>query len=276
MIDISLHTHTTFSDGNNTIKEMLDRAEKLGLKTLGISDHLIVNCHLPESPSWPSLSEGYHNYVYRFDFASSSEAFLRHYEQIQKEAASRSIRVVVGAEVDYFPYPGWLEDFKKFQEKLPFEYYLSGNHFVIDENNIPINIDDVEKLIPRERQPEYIRRHFQTICQAIESGCFDFIAHIDYIRRLPICQDEDFKEEKLRVIRTLAKYKQPTELSTKGIRRGGTCFPCPWMLKELKDGQVPLLITDDAHDICELTNHFDVAEKILADIDYTYQWKPEF
>ncbi len=48
--NFSLHTHTTFSDGRNSISEMVEQAKKLGWKAIGISDHLTVH---------PSLRKGY-------------------------------------------------------------------------------------------------------------------------------------------------------------------------------------------------------------------------
>ena len=37
-----LHTHTKFSDGKGTVREMVDAARLGGLATLGISDHSLT------------------------------------------------------------------------------------------------------------------------------------------------------------------------------------------------------------------------------------------
>lgn len=39
---IDLHIHTTYSDGTDSVKEVLTKAEKLGLKAIAITDH--ENC----------------------------------------------------------------------------------------------------------------------------------------------------------------------------------------------------------------------------------------
>jgi len=36
---IDLHTHTIYSDGTDTVVEILQKAEKIGLKCLSITDH---------------------------------------------------------------------------------------------------------------------------------------------------------------------------------------------------------------------------------------------
>ena len=36
---IDLHMHTTYSDGTDTVKELLEKAESLGLEVISITDH---------------------------------------------------------------------------------------------------------------------------------------------------------------------------------------------------------------------------------------------
>ena len=36
---IDLHMHTTYSDGTDTVKELLEKAEFLGLEVISITDH---------------------------------------------------------------------------------------------------------------------------------------------------------------------------------------------------------------------------------------------
>lgn len=55
MQNFSYHTHTVFSDGHNTIEEMLDRAEELGWREIGISDHLIVHQKYYPQPFFSAL-----------------------------------------------------------------------------------------------------------------------------------------------------------------------------------------------------------------------------
>lgn len=43
---IDLHMHTTYSDGSNTVIELLKRAEKAGLKVISITDHDTLRAHM--------------------------------------------------------------------------------------------------------------------------------------------------------------------------------------------------------------------------------------
>jgi len=77
---LNLHNHTTFSDGDWTVKELLEAAARSGLSVIGISDHFAtskVHCVIPDELS---------QYI-----ASIREA-AKPYEG--------TLRVLVGAEID--------------------------------------------------------------------------------------------------------------------------------------------------------------------------------
>ena len=42
---IDLHMHTTYSDGTDTVKELLEKAESLGLEVISITDHNNCNAY---------------------------------------------------------------------------------------------------------------------------------------------------------------------------------------------------------------------------------------
>ena len=50
--NFSYHTHTNFSDGKNTVLEMVKRAKELGFCELGISDHLSIHKNMQKSLSY--------------------------------------------------------------------------------------------------------------------------------------------------------------------------------------------------------------------------------
>lgn len=83
MQNFSYHTHTVFSDGHNTIEEMLDRAEELGWREIGISDHLIVHKNITRSRSFPRWMNSPNNHVYRTGFVAAAEDFARHAENVR-------------------------------------------------------------------------------------------------------------------------------------------------------------------------------------------------
>lgn len=271
MQNFSYHTHTTFSDGKNSVEEMLNRAVELEWDEIGISDHLIVHKNIRNSRSWYRWQTEPH--IYHSDFAETYETFARRSEYIRKAAENYPLKVRIGAEVDFFSYPGWDEAFSELYRKLDMDYCISGNHFLFMDDGCEniIDVKDIE-LLPLNFQKKALSRHFKTIGQAAASGFFAFIAHLDYARKAVICQKGDFAEEKSEMIKILASNNVATELSTKGLRKGGDFFPDNEMLKEIIACNIKLVISDDAHRIHELGFEFDKAERILADLNYHNRW----
>jgi len=94
----NLHTHSTYSDGNDSIEEMAKSAEKLGFEYLGISDHvgqLAITHALNES------------------------RLIKQAKEIDKLNKKLGIRIFKGAEVDILK-NGRLALSRKAQEKLDF------------------------------------------------------------------------------------------------------------------------------------------------------------
>lgn len=268
------HTHTTYSDGQDNVERMLEQAVKLGWTEIGISDHLIVYQDFPQSPSWKRMQKLNASFIYRYDFDQAIEFFINYRRHIRDVSKNYALRVYIGAEVDFFPFSWWKEGFAKFRREVGLDYYISGNHFLLTDDDVIIDPDDLENCVPElSQQQKIVSRHFKTITDSVNSGLFDFVAHLDYMRRVKICSDKAFYKEKIDLIRALAQNQVSAELSTKGLRRWGEMFPTRWMLDEMQRQNVPVLISDDAHQSSEMGFEFARAEQLLASLNYTNRWK---
>lgn len=263
----SYHTHTNFSDGQNSLEEMIDHAQGFGLTELGISDHLIVHKNMRQSRSQASLQKYYAPYIYNDSFKEILPKFQKHCDEIHQLGRRKNIRLLVGFEVDFFTYDGWLEEFKEFVSQLDYDYLLTGNHFLFDEKGEDLfNIDDLKSIYSDSScYNDFIVRHFATLKQAVLSRMFNFLAHIDYIRRLgdDVCGQDMFVAQKTEVLKTLAATDTGIEVSTKGLRKDGYTYPYGWMLQEIANLGIKVVLSDDAHRVNELADHFADAEKML-------------
>lgn len=82
-VQSDLHMHTTWTDGKNSVEEMVQAAIQHGLSTIAITDHS------------PFLLKQYHDASYFYDQA-------REIDEIQKKYQDR-IQILQGAEVDILP-----------------------------------------------------------------------------------------------------------------------------------------------------------------------------
>ena len=89
--------HTIGFDGKNSVPEMICRAKELGFKTVGISNHFIVNPNIKQSLMYSySLRGGYSN-IYSSSFDEIMKKFVPHYEKIER-LKSENCGMVICAE----------------------------------------------------------------------------------------------------------------------------------------------------------------------------------
>ncbi|MBQ9270926.1 MAG: PHP domain-containing protein [Alphaproteobacteria bacterium] len=273
----SYHTHTNFSDGHCSVAEMIKRAKQIGYTQMGISDHLIVHKNMRRNQSWQYLREKDSIHVYNNSFSDILERFKRHCAEIRRLAKVENFKVYIGFEVDYFPYNGWEEELKWFLSQLDYDYLHTGNHFFCEENceNI-INMAFFKQICTdTERYKEYVQRHFAIMRQAVESGLFKFLAHLDYVRRYgnDICGADDYLPEKMLVLDALQKNNTAMEISTKGLRKIGDFYPSATVLQEAAKRNLTVVISDDAHKTEELGMDFTKAEDIIKKYGFSKRLK---
>ena len=261
--NFSYHTHTTFSDGRNSISEMVGQAKKLGWKAIGISDHLTVH---------PSLSKGY---TYFSSFSEALEPVKRHIAAIREVAKENpEIKVYAGFEVDYFPLSGWMDEFREFKQKIDVDYLINGNHQVTSEDGTEVyEIYHFQRYgLSESKIKELFHNHFCNIRKAIESDEFSFLAHIDFARWSGVIGEYDFAEEIKGIVTALKEHNMPTEINTKGKNSIGSFYPARWIIEELVKNDIPLVISDDAHSVSQLGQYFDEAESLLSQLHATKRW----
>lgn len=157
------------------------------------------------------------------------------------------------------------------------DYYIGSTHTVrtADESRI-YNIFHLEELpsgTTAEDMDELIKNYWLNVIESAQSGYFAFIAHLDYCAIFNLGVEPKWDDYKWRLIEALAKAKQPFELNTSGFERIKSPHPAPWMLKELKERNVPVVISDDAHSTTMLGRYFNEAEDLLSSLNYTNRWK---
>lgn len=246
-----------------------------GWKEIGFSDHLIVHKDMKKSPSWLRMQKEKSTLEFMVTVSPPLPKNLRHISpELLEAGAGIPLKIYFGAEVDYFPYPEWKREFRAFQNEIGLDYYISGNHFLIDNDNQVIDPHSIEYLgYDENRQKELLSRHFRIMAEAVASGLFTFLAHLDYMRRVKICTTEMFWKEKTAVVKALAEKGMPVELSTKGLTKSSEMFPARKILQELKRYNVPVVISDDAHETQRLGADFKAAETLLKQLNYANRWK---
>jgi len=267
--NFSYHTHTnTFGlfDGQNSIKEMIDRAKALGWSHMGISNHLIVHPNVKGKCLFS-------------DYVQAEDIYKRLIEEIREESIRQNFPVLVGFEVDYFRDPVWEKWFERVGLNLGADYLIGSTHiWGKDETGFlflePRN--NVHPYTPQDMFP-HMNFYFDTQKAMIQSGLFTFLAHMDVQRRYLVEDGTAFIDQKNAVIEEIIKAKLPVEINTSALTLGMTePHPSVWILKKLQAANIPVVLSDDAHRADHLGRAFDQAEELLKDLNYTHRFQLKF
>jgi len=211
MMTQDLHTHTVYSDGNNTPEEMVLSAIEKGLDVIGISDH-----------SYTSFDDSY---------CLKKETVEEYIKEIQslKTKYSDKIKILCGIEQDL--YSGMPE--------YDFDYVIGSAHYIQlgDEYITVDNTSDelkeaVNKYFGGDIYP-LIEEYYRLVATVAEKTGADIIGHFDLITKF---QEKEplFDEKDERYIKAwqaaadkLIEADIPFEINYGAISRGYRTTPYP-------------------------------------------------
>lgn len=241
------HTHTRFSDGEQTFEENVRAAAAAGCRVLVSTDHLT----LPASMDPDGEAQ-----VIEADLPAHRAAF----EEARALAAevAPDLEMVFGFECDW--YRGCEENVRRWSEGAVVR--LGSVHWIGDPS-CPDDgcgwIDYAEDMHVWDAlgPDELWRRYVDTWCAACESPLdFDVMAHPDLPMR--------FSREGRAATRDLAPLwdemaacardtGRRVELSTAALRKGvGDWYPAEGLLRRFAAAGVPLSVGSDAHRACDV------------------------
>ncbi len=220
-------------------------AQQRGLKGI------IITCHNPAPNGWtPRVRMA----LEQFD------QYLALVQRARNEWQGR-IDVRLGLESDYIPgMEAWLE---KLHARAPFHYILGSVH---------AHLSDYKALFWGNDVLEFQRTYFKHLTMAAESGLFDCLAHPDLIKIVfplqwkPKLLLDDIRRSLDRIARTGIAM----ELNTSGLNKTyAEMQPGRFMLQEMKQRNIPVVVGSDAHKPERVAANFEQALELLQDVGYT-------
>lgn len=260
----NLHTHTLYSDGKASLLHTVEKAVVMGMHTLGISDH----SPLPFENSFALKEHDVEQYC----------AELRSLQQLFAE----KINLYLSLEIDYIP--GMSTGFDVWKRRCGLDYVIGSIHLVGSDHEEQLWFTDGPL---RETYDEGLKRFFggdirravgafyEQTNQMITNETFDVIGHFDKIKMHN--QNRYFTEDELwyrqlvrETIDLIASRHLIVELNTRGVYKGrsDSFFPSDWILRELHERGVPVIISSDAHHPDELQMLFAEAATALKATGY--------
>lgn len=260
------HTHSTYCDGKSTLREMVEFAVAHGFTALGFSGH----SPLPFENTY-SITD--------------YEGYCREVRALKEEFAGR-IEISLGLEIDYVP--GMLEDFTPLIEQGHLEYTIGSVHLIPAEGITPRSADDLW-MIDGSRYQTYdeglmrhyhgdirrgVRAYFHNENAMLERNRPTIVGHPDKIvmhnRDRYFHEDEKwYRDLALETIHLIKELGLICEINTRGIYKGrhADYYPGKWLIEEMKQLRIPVLVSTDAH-MAEDLLKTEGAYEYLREISY--------
>ena len=264
----TLHTHTVGFDGRDSVTSMVKRARELGFSTIGISNHLIVNPIIKYTEMYQFAVKGGYNNIYSFSFGEALLKFFPHYHEIYAvQKLNPDIQILRGMEVDFFDNDNWRKDFEQVISFLKPDYIIGSTHFIMHDGTL-LNAHDWKKDKYKNIQNILMEKYWTNVKKAAESGLFNWLAHVDLPKKVDLGREEKWAEFENRAIEAAAKSKTAIEINTSFYRP--YCYepyPSNRILNMARENNVPVIISDDAHEVKNIGRHFDEAKQLIRDLN---------
>jgi len=194
------------------------------------------------------------------------DRYFREFRQVQQRFKDEGLTVRVGLEIGYCP--GIEREIEELVDRYPFDYILGAIHCL-----------DHISISSKKESPAYFRRksvsqmadeYFRVLMEAVRTGLFDCIAHVDLYRRYGVAFYGEAVLEIHRgrlepVLQEMARRGMGLEINTSSRRRGLREFhPTEEILAlAARCGITVFTVGSDAHSLEELGGDIGEALALL-------------
>ena len=272
----SLHTHTVFCDGEDDIETMCSAAYAKGLAAIGFSSHAPLE--KTGLKTWWNMKEARMG-----EYIAGINAARRRWEG--------KLAVYLGLEVDCIK--GVRSAMDSDIRSLNLDYIIGSVHFLAPpymahgEPSLDgaFTVDGPETELEKGITEGYgacgetmMHAYWDAAAHMIAIGGIDIVGHLDLVKKNNTAnrwfdtESDAYTRRTAEIVRAIAQSGLVVEVNTGGVTRGyfnETC-PSPKMLRLLRQHDVPVIITADAHRADNLDSHYPFACQTLLDAGYTH------
>ncbi|TVX99198.1 histidinol-phosphatase HisJ [Cohnella terricola] len=251
---IDYHTHN-YRCGHavGTLEEYILSAIDKGMEQIGLSDHMpLLHISHEENP----------------DSAMPMDELPRYVEECLslKEKYKGRIEVRVGLEGDYIE--GCEEKIEKIVNGYPWDYVIGSVHFLGTWD-----VTDFRQVHRWEgrRIVDVFEQYFDAIRKAAATGFYDYIGHIDAIKRFSGKPEEDVTPLEDAALQAVKKHDLAFELNSAGYY--APCkemYPSLSILERANAYGIPVTYGSDAHHPDKVGQKGQDAQTMLKNAGYSH------
>lgn len=236
-IKTNYHTHYSICrHAEGSVDEYINRAIKLGYKTLAITEHI------------PFPKEMTEVIISKRMYIDQLDDYINEINS-KKEEYKNKIEILLGLECEYLDFlEPLIEEVSK-----KCDFLILGQHYIKVKNKY--------KSIYNVSEENYLDIYFSTAHRALSTGLFKIFAHPDIFLWKVKDWNPYLEKKSKELIECAIKNNVLIELNTNGIRFGYRkekyfyynnkkvyCYPNYYFLKLANDLGAKIILNDDAHD----------------------------
>jgi histidinol-phosphatase (PHP family) len=251
---IDYHTHhARCGHATGSLEDYVKRGIEIGLAHIGLSDHIPL-VHVDPADYYPEM-------------AMPLEELPRYVEEcfeLKAKYAGR-IDVRVGIEADYIE--GWEEEIARLLEPYRWDYVIGSVHF-LDRWDVT-DFRQTHEWEGKDRMAVY-ERYYDAVAKAAATGLYDYIGHIDVIKRFGFQPEGDVQHLERAALEAVRRHGLAIELNASGLRMpAAEMFPSRRMLEYALELGIPVTLGSDAHQPERLGQYLSEARELLKEVGFT-------
>lgn len=223
------HTHTTFSDGKNTMEEMVQAAIRLGMPAIGFSDHSPTPCDATYCMKPEDIP-----------------VYLKELDRMQETYAGQ-ITILKGIELDY----------NTEMDVSPFDYVLGSVHYLIYGDRVyaidharDIQLDCISREFGGD-QVAFAKAYYDEMVAHIRKNKPTIVGHFDVITKFSVLDEEnpDYQRIALDALEKVVAVTPVVEINTGAISRKwrDRPYPADFLLRALREMGGQVILGADTH-----------------------------
>ncbi|MFC4775695.1 histidinol-phosphatase HisJ [Paenibacillus sp. GCM10023252] len=249
LIDYHTH-HARCGHASGSLEDYVKRGIEIGLKQLGLSDHMPL-LHVDPASYYPEM-------------AMPMDELPRYVEECLhlREQYKDQIDIRIGLEGDYIE--GHEEAIERIIEAYPWDYVIGSVHFLGTWD--VTDFRQTHEWDGRDRMAVY-EQYYDAVQKAAATGFYSYIGHIDVIKRFGYAPDGDVTHLENAALEAVKRHGMAIELNASGLRTpAAEMFPSRRMIEYARDLSIPITIGSDAHLPERLGQYLDEARSLLSDV----------
>jgi len=256
-----MHTHTLFCDGKDDVETMCRTAYEKKMYAIGFSAHAPITKKTGIKSDWNLSDDRVDEYV--------SEVLAA------KRRWHGKLPVFLGLEVDYIK--GLRSAIDNDIKAINPDYLIGSAHFIIPANGAePFTVDGPHEEFFNGLKEGFggdaqalMNSYYDAMAEMIAVGGFEILGHADLIKKN--CYEKNYWPQESETCRqreiahAAVEAGITVEVNTGGINRGkiNDVYPSKPFLCFLREYNVPVTITADAHCADDINGNYDKAVQAL-------------